>query len=79
MRTLSYESILERGFAVVFDEEGKPVKQAGSVSAGDALSIRFRDGEVAVVAGDEDESEPAKLVQTKKVQSPGSGNQGSLF
>jgi exodeoxyribonuclease VII large subunit len=79
MRTLSYESVLERGFAVVFDAEGKPVKQAASVSAGDALSIRFRDGDIAVVAGEGDGSEPAKLVQTKKVQSPGSGNQGSLF
>ncbi|MRN66051.1 exodeoxyribonuclease VII large subunit [Brucella sp. 10RB9213] len=50
MRTLSYESVLERGFAVVFDAQGKPVKQAGAVSPGDALSVRFRDGDVGVVA-----------------------------
>lgn len=50
MRTLSYESVLERGFAVVFDAQGKPVKQAAAVSPGDALSIRFRDGDVGVVA-----------------------------
>ncbi|MGN6447777.1 MAG: exodeoxyribonuclease VII large subunit, partial [Brucella intermedia] len=79
MRTLSYESVLERGFAVVFDAEGKPIKQAATVSAGDALSIRFRDGDVAVIADEGGGSEPAKPVQTKKVQSPGSGNQGSLF
>ncbi len=34
MRTLSYESVLERGFAIVFDAEGNPVKQAASVSEG---------------------------------------------
>ncbi|ENT53809.1 exodeoxyribonuclease 7 large subunit [Brucella suis F7/06-5] len=49
MRTLSYESVLERGFAVVFDAQGKPVKQAAAVSPGDALSVRFRDGDVGVV------------------------------
>src|SRR5690606_13479642 len=58
MRTLSYESVLDRGFAVVFDAQGKPVKQAASVSAGDALSVRFHDGDVAVVAGYDEEGEP---------------------
>lgn len=82
MRTLSYESVLDRGFAVVFDAEGKPVKQAASVSSGDALSIRFRDGDVAVVADvadRKDEDEPARPIQAKRSSSPGSGNQGSLF
>ncbi|MBC2886509.1 exodeoxyribonuclease VII large subunit [Ochrobactrum sp. CM-21-5] len=58
MRTLSYESVLERGFAIVFDAEGAPVKQAVSVSDGDALSLRFRDGDVAVVAGGDINREP---------------------
>ncbi len=79
MRTLSYESVLERGFAVVFDAEGTPVKQAATVSAGDALSIRFRDGVVAAVADEGSGSERGKPAQMKKVQSPGSDNQGSLF
>lgn len=79
MRTLSYESVLDRGFAVVFDADGKPVKQAASALVGDALSIRFRDGDIAVVVGDEDASDPAKRVQTKTSTSPGFGNQGSLF
>ncbi len=65
MRTLSYESVLERGFAVVFDAEGKPVKQAASVSAGDALSIRFRDGDVAVVAGEGTGVNPQSLYKQK--------------
>ncbi len=79
MRTLSYESVLDRGFAIVFDAAGQPVKQADSISAGDPLAIRFRDGDVAVVAREENAGERTKSVQTKKAHAPGSGNQGSLF
>ena len=80
MRTLSYESVLDRGFAIVFDADGHPVKQAAGVAAGDALSVRFRDGDVAVVAdgGAEDES-AAKPGAPKKPASARSGGQGSLF
>ncbi|MBB5701151.1 exodeoxyribonuclease VII large subunit [Ochrobactrum daejeonense] len=79
MRTLSYESVLDRGFAVVFDTDGKPVKQAASVSTGDMLSVRFRDGDIAVVTKGPGGGDPAKPQQTKKTSSPGPGNQGSLF
>ena len=58
MRSLSYESVLERGFAVVFDDQGVPVQQSAHVQAGDHLTLRFRDGEVAVTAG---EPSPASL------------------
>ncbi len=76
MRTLSYESVLERGFAVVFDAEGRPVKRAAAVSGGDALSIRFRDGDVSAVARGE---APAKSTSAKKPSPPGKPGQGSLF
>jgi len=80
MRTLSYESVLDRGFAIVFDADGNPVKQAANVAAGDALSLRFRDGDVAVVAdrGADDES-PTGPSATKKPASSRPGGQGSLF
>jgi exodeoxyribonuclease VII large subunit len=80
MRTLSYESVLDRGFAIVFDADGNPVKQAANVAAGDALSLRFRDGDVAVVAdgGAEGES-PAGPSAAKKPASSRPGGQGSLF
>ncbi len=65
MRTLSYESVLDRGFAVVFDTDGKPVKQAASVSTGDMLSVRFRDGDIAVVTKGPGGGDPAKPQQTK--------------
>ncbi|QWK79351.1 exodeoxyribonuclease VII large subunit [Ochrobactrum sp. BTU1] len=77
MRTLSYESVLDRGFAVVFDADGKPVKLAQSVSEGDALSIRFRDGDVSATVGNGlDISSPKGGLRKA---SSGTGGQGSLF
>jgi exodeoxyribonuclease VII large subunit len=71
--TLSYHSVLARGFAVVKDTEGAIVKRAASVSAGDVLDIEFADGKVAAVAGGgAARAKPAPRDKT------GSG-QGSLF
>ncbi|WP_183429993.1 exodeoxyribonuclease VII large subunit [Mesorhizobium sp. RMAD-H1] len=81
MRTLSYESVLERGFAVVFDASGNPVKQAASIHSGDALALRFRDGDVQAVATGgarpEGGSQPKPKAQPKSAKA--SGDQGSLF
>jgi exodeoxyribonuclease VII large subunit len=46
--TLSYKSVLRRGFALVRDEKGKPVHHAGEVRQGVALRLEFADGEVKV-------------------------------
>ena len=48
--SFSYERVLERGFALVRDAAGQPVTAAASVTPGMELSLRFRDGEVPVVA-----------------------------
>ncbi|MFS2323999.1 exodeoxyribonuclease VII large subunit [Brucella sp. H1_1004] len=77
MRTLSYESVLDRGFAVVFDAAGKPVKQAANVGNGDALSIRFRDGDVSAVAGIT--SGRSSKNKASKTGTPDSDDQNSLF
>jgi exodeoxyribonuclease VII large subunit len=46
--SLSYKSVLRRGFALVRDEKGKPVHLAGDVKLGTALRLEFADGEVKV-------------------------------
>ncbi|MBI3711016.1 MAG: exodeoxyribonuclease VII large subunit [Proteobacteria bacterium] len=46
--SLSYERVLERGFVLVHDQAGHPVTSAAAPKAGDALALRFRDGEVGV-------------------------------
>jgi exodeoxyribonuclease VII large subunit len=71
--TLSYHSVLARGFAVVKDAEGAIVRRAVSVTPGDVLDIEFADGKVAAVAG----SGTGKARPASRPK-PGSG-QGSLF
>ena len=47
---LNYTSVLARGFAVVLDAKGQPVKLAASVAAGQNLKIRFADDTLDVTA-----------------------------
>jgi exodeoxyribonuclease VII large subunit len=47
---LNYTSVLARGFALVLDAKGQPVKQAASVSPGQTLKIQFSDDTLTVQA-----------------------------
>jgi exodeoxyribonuclease VII large subunit len=47
---LNYTSVLARGFALVLDTKGQPVKQAASVSPGQTLKIQFSDDTLTVTA-----------------------------
>ncbi|MEP9370793.1 exodeoxyribonuclease VII large subunit [Mesorhizobium sp. KR1-2] len=77
LSTLSHQSILERGFALVEDAEGKLVKRAAEVAPHAALSLRFADGTVGVTAG---EGAPPPKPQPKSASKPKDpGAQGSLF
>jgi exodeoxyribonuclease VII large subunit len=44
--SLSYQSVLARGYAVVRDQAGTMVRRAASVSIGQSLEIEFADGRV---------------------------------
>jgi len=46
LEALSPVAILERGYALVFDAEGKLVKDPGQVRAGDAIVARLAKGRV---------------------------------
>ena len=85
LAALSYHGVLARGFALVRDDAGKPLRAAAQVSAGLALDIEFHDGHVGAVASGGDgaprtahhelaKPEPAK----PKPRRSGEG-QGSLF
>jgi exodeoxyribonuclease VII large subunit len=52
LRSLSYQSVLQRGFALVRDSEGHAVRQATAVVAGMRLDVEFADGRIAAVAHD---------------------------
>jgi exodeoxyribonuclease VII large subunit len=46
LQSVSYKSVLERGFALVRDADGNPVLRAADASAGMAIDIEFTDGAV---------------------------------
>ncbi len=46
LKALGPEGTLARGYALVLDEKGRLVRRAGEVKGGQALKIRFGDGEV---------------------------------
>jgi exodeoxyribonuclease VII large subunit len=60
LELVSYRNVLERGFALVQDAEGTPVRSAASVARGSLLSIEFHDGHMAVTAGEPKPGRPAR-------------------
>lgn len=73
LASLSYRSVLARGYAVVKDADGNLLHRREGLAPGDAVAIEFADGEVgATIAGS-----PV----TKKKSRPQSGPDGqeSLF
>jgi len=86
LAALSYRGVLSRGFALVRDGEGHPLRAAAAVSSGMALDIEFADGRVGAVAdgagGKTTERAPAdsaKPASGKPRKPGGGGSQGSLF
>ncbi len=89
--SVSYERVLARGFALVTKGDGGLVRSAGAVADGDALRLKFADGEVGVTAGSG--SGGPKVPPSAPTASPASGDtqrprirrrttggdQGSLF
>ncbi len=51
LASVSYRSILDRGFAVVTNSEGHIVRQTGQVKPGDAVTLTLSDGTVPAMIG----------------------------
>ena len=94
LASLSYQSVLRRGFTLVRDSDGRAVRQAQQLAAGALLEIEFSDGRIAAQtltpgdrtpgdkpagsAGAATRSATTRSASTKKPP-PGGGSQGSLF
>ena len=71
LTSLSYKSVLQRGYALIRNEVRIPLRAASQVKPGQDLRIEFHDGEIAAqVSG---AAPPPKTAKTP------SGGQGSLF
>jgi len=69
---LGYQNVLKRGFALVRDAAGEPIRSAGAVSPNDPLDIEFADGRVPAVA-------MAGSAPRRRRGTPEKGGQGGLF
>lgn len=83
----SYKGVLERGFALVRDAAGEPIKRAASLSSGDAVEIEFFDDKRGAVidslgAGGDEKTVTKPKPKPKKAPrgtSGGNDGQGSLL
>ena len=73
--SVSYQSILNRGFALVTDGNDNLIKRASGVETGSTLSIKFADGEIKAIAS----SGPARKPRSPSPAKSTAGGQGSLF
>jgi exodeoxyribonuclease VII large subunit len=88
LATLSYKSVLGRGYALVRDVEGRAVRSVGQVAVGTGVGIEVADGRItadviAVNAGPGQvarPSAPKPRTSVAKLMKPNDGGpQGSLF
>lgn len=92
LASLSYQGVLDRGFALVRDESGRTVRKAAELHASDRIELQFSDGRAIAETREVDMGvmqEPAasaprtpRLSSTRPPRSRrggGSSGQGSLF
>jgi exodeoxyribonuclease VII large subunit len=80
LAAFSYRGVLARGFALVRDGEGHPLRSIAAVSPGLRMNIEFADGRVGAVAeGQAVPMPPLAPVRPRGRKSGGEPGQGSLF
>lgn len=81
LKSLSYKDVLARGYAVVRDDSGQPVRSSNDVGSGAALSIELADGTIDAVAMSEGAAPKPKKAKPKKSEASKNppADQGSLF
>jgi exodeoxyribonuclease VII large subunit len=89
LASLSYQSVLQRGFVLVRDAEGRTVREVANLHAGDALEVEFRDGRAEVETRNVHVNGQGRATKTMPASAPnpslrrtrrsGGSGQGSLF
>lgn len=84
--SLSYRSVLSRGFALVRDGDDQPVHAAAALGPGETISVEFADGRVEAITrsgGSDPEKarrgETAKPAKQKAAATAARPRQGTLF
>ncbi|MEJ2376180.1 MAG: exodeoxyribonuclease VII large subunit [Pseudolabrys sp.] len=79
LAAFSYREVLKRGFALVRDGEGRPLRTAVAVASGMTLDIEFADGRVGAVADGEAKPQAAPRAKPRRGGGEGGSGQGQLF
>jgi exodeoxyribonuclease VII large subunit len=74
LNSLSYERVLDRGFAVILDEAGTIIRTPAQVKPGESLTARLAEGDLAVSAS----GAPARRARKPRTPPTDTG-QSSLF
>jgi exodeoxyribonuclease VII large subunit len=77
LEALSYTGVLNRGFALVRDATGDPVRTTARAPTGAALSVQFADGTVSVTVDGKTPLRPS--LPARKPSTAGRASQGGLF
>lgn len=78
LESFSYQRVLERGFALISDEDKTPVVSAGTLRPGMGVTMRFHDGEAAATVGSTSGRKKNPVKKPKKI-SGGDDPQGTLL
>ena len=83
LASLSYHGVLQRGYALVRDSDGRTLRSARAIAAGQLIDIELADGRIDAQtlssgARDAARQSPARPPPKAKGRTSG-GNQGSLF
>ena len=76
LASLGYHNVLARGFALVRDAEGRMLRRAADVCAGERLDIEFADGHVPAEANADERKAAAS---PKRARARGGEKQGTLL
>ena len=84
LASLGYQGVLQRGYALVRDSEGRALRSAAHIAAGQRIDIELADGRVDAQALSGAAKEGAKQLPPTRAASrpksgPQGGSQGSLF
>lgn len=76
--SLSYKSVLARGFAVIKDENDNPLSGIANVNSATALKIVMHDGDIDVISSTKS-TKTGHSAKNKPLKAPKTKDQGNLF
>jgi exodeoxyribonuclease VII large subunit len=79
LTAFSYRGVLERGFALVRDRDGSPLRRAAAIQAGQGLDIEFADGRARATSDGAPAITPVVPPRPRRRRTGGGEGQGNLF